>query len=252
MKQLRSLGEVAEASRADPQCMWAAQGLTTGGAAWANGRAVAVGCPALSGRDRLVVRGPARDAASLVRAVIDSLGPSFVAIGDPQLMGALLARIGWLEHATYFRWMDSVSRPQHQPVHKVRWLARKEWQSADRVLSMALPDSFARPGLPGVGRWAGITDSTGKLTSIAADAWSAPGIGFLASVAVIPEARGAGQGRDVCAFVLDALLAAHGRVAVMAGDLDSDATSMYIKLGLSYRRQQMLRVKVGHNGARGG
>ncbi len=94
--------------------------------------------------------------------------------------------------------------------------------------------------MPGVSRWAGITDHAGSLTSIAADAWSAPGLGFVAGLAVVPAARRTGQGRDVCCFVLDALLAAHGRVAMMVRDWNEAAIAIYAELGLTYRHQQVL------------
>jgi ribosomal protein S18 acetylase RimI-like enzyme len=243
MQQLRSLGEVAEASAADPQCLWAAQGLLSGGAAWATDGAVVVGCPSLSGRDRLIVRGSVGPAASLVRVAVDALGPGYTLIGDPPLMAGLLARISWLEPGGFFGWMDGIRRPQHQAVHKARWLSRREWRSADRVLSVAYPDSFARPGVPGVSRWAGICDDRGLLTSTAADAWSSPGLGFIAGLAVVPPARRTGQGRDVCAFVVDSLIASHGRVAMMVRDSSEATIAMYVDLGLTYRQQQVLRIK---------
>lgn len=224
--------------------MWAAQGLAVGGAAWASGGGVAIGCPGLSGLNRLILHGSADDAVRLAGAAVEALGPSFMLSGDPDLMTALLARHNWLEHGSYFGWMDGVSRPRHCGSHSPRWLARSEWQSADRVLRVALPASFARPGLPAVGRWAGITDDGGYLTSTAADAWSAPGIGFLASLAVVPEARRSGQGLDLGAFVLSALYTRHGRVALMVRDWDTAAIGLYSRLGLSYRRQQVLRVRL--------
>lgn|SRR5215469_258021 len=248
IQQLRSRGEVAEASGADPQCMWAAQGLLAGGAAWAAGGAVLVACPALCGRDRLIVRGPATAAASLVRAVVDAIGPGYVLIGDPPLMTALLARVTWLEPRGFFGWMDCTRRPSCRPVHQARWLARQEWGAADQVLSVAYPKSFARPGVAGVNRWAGITNLAGSLTSIAADAWSSPGLGFLAGLAVVPEARRTGQGRDVSAFVLKSLLAMHGRVAMMVQNSDEQAIARYSELGLTYRNQQVLGVRSGSRG----
>lgn len=242
-QQLRTRGEVAEASGADPQCMWAAQGLLSGGGAWAKAGAIVVGCPALSGRDRLIVHGSAAPAADLVHVAIEALGPGYAVIGDPPLMKSLLSRITWLEPRGYFGWMDGISRPRHDPVHQARWLSRQEWGAADTVLSLAYPDSFARPGGPGVSRWAGIRDAAGSLTSIAADAWSTPGLGFVAGLAVVPAARRTGQGRDVCAFVLESLLAAHGRVAMMVRDWNEAAISIYAGLGLTYRHQQVLGVR---------
>jgi ribosomal protein S18 acetylase RimI-like enzyme len=229
--------------------MWAAQGLLAGGAAWALGGAVVVACPALCGRDRLIVRGTADAAANLVSAVRDAIGPSYALIGDPLLMTALLARVTWLEPRGFFGWLDCIRRPMCRPVHEARWLSRQEWSAADELLSVAYPKSFARPGVAGVSRWAGITDLTGSLTSIAADAWSSPGLGFLAGLAVAPGARRSGQGRDVSAFVLSALLAVHGRVAMMVQDSHASAIASYTELGLMYRNQQMLGVRsVGRGG----
>jgi ribosomal protein S18 acetylase RimI-like enzyme len=223
--------------------MWAAQGLLAGGSAWASEGAVVVSCPALGGRDRLIVSGPAGPAASLVRAVLDSLGPSYAVSGDPPLMTALLARIISLEPRGFFGWMDCIRRPLCRPVHDARWLSRQEWQAADQVLTVADPKSFARPGVPGVSRWAGITDRAGALTSIAADAWSAPGLGFVAGLAVVPEARRTGQGRDVGAFVLNSLMAVHGRVAMMVRHSNEAVIGIYAGLGLTYRHQQVLGVR---------
>ena len=249
LQQLRSRGEVAEASGADPQCMWAAQGLLAGGAAWAVGGAVAVACPALCGRDRLIVRGTTEAAVHLVRAVRDAIGPSYALIGDPLLMTALLGRITWLEPRGFFGWMDCIQRPKWRPIHNARWLSRQEWSAADQLLTVAYPRSFARPGIPGVSRWAGITDLAGSLTSIAADAWSSPGLGFLAGLAVVPEARRTGQGRDVSAFVLKSLLGMHGRVAMMVQNSDEAAIARYAEFGLTYRNQQILGIRSGSPGA---
>jgi len=223
--------------------MWAAQRLLAGGFAWASGGAVVVGSPALCGRDRLIVRGPAGPAAWLVRAILDSLGPSYAVIGDPPVMSAILACITALEPRGYFGWLDCIRRPLCRPVHKARWLSRQEWGAADEVLSVAYPKSFARPGVPGVRRWAGITDHSGSLTSIAADAWTAPGLGFVAGLAVVPEARRTGQGRDVSAFVLTSLMAVHGRVAMMVRHSNAAAIVSYAELGLTYRHQQVLGVR---------
>jgi ribosomal protein S18 acetylase RimI-like enzyme len=66
---------------------------------------------------------------------------------------------------------------------------------------------------------------------------------------VLPHARRSGQGRDVCAFVLEALLAAHGRAALMEWDGNAAAVGLYTKLGMSYRQQQMLRVRQAEAGS---
>jgi ribosomal protein S18 acetylase RimI-like enzyme len=243
MQELSNVADVVTASDADPQCTWAAQGLQAGGRAWEHEGAVAVACPQLYGRDRVVVRGAVAAAVRLAREAIDALGPSFLLVGDPPLTAGLLARMRWLEPYTFFGWMDGTRRPRHQRVHLVRWLARREWQAATEVLDVAAPTAYARPWLPGIRRWAGIADAQGRLTCTIADAWSVPGLGFMAGLAVLPQARGAGQGQDATTFVLEALLAAHGRAALITWDCNSAAARMYAKLGMSCRPQQILRVK---------
>jgi ribosomal protein S18 acetylase RimI-like enzyme len=237
MEQLSTLTDIVAASGADPQCIWAAQGLRNGGGAWAHEGAVAVGGPGLSGRDRIVVRGRVAGAARVVREAVDALGPSFVVAGDPDVMAGVLRQIRWLGPGEHFGWMDATRRLPHRPVHLVRWLARNEWQAADDLLTEAAPASYARPGQPGIRRWAGITDPRGRLTCAAADAWSVPSIGFLAGLAVRPEVRRLGQGQDVSAFVLDALLAAHGRAAMIVPGSNPAAVRMCSRLGFSYRQQ---------------
>lgn len=242
MQQLNTLPDVVAASGADPQCIWAAQGLQAGGYAWEHGGGVAVGCPGLSGRDRLVVRGPARAASVLVREAIAVLGPGYAPVGDPELMAALLDEVCWLAPGPCFGWMDGTEPPRHRPAHPVRWLARREWQAADDVLAVVFPRSGAKAKIPEVRRWAGIGAPGARLTCVAADAWSAPGVGFLAAVAVTPDARRSGQGRDACGFLLSALLAAYGRVALMVRPKNDAAVAMYKQLGLAYRPQQLLWV----------
>jgi ribosomal protein S18 acetylase RimI-like enzyme len=243
MQQLTSLADVVAASGADPQCIWAAQGLKDGGRAFEHGGAVAVACPALAGRDRLVLRGPAAGAVRLVRAMLDELGPQYVMVGDPALMAIVLDQLSSLELGHNVGWMDGTQLSAHKPEHTARWLARREWQEAAEVLSVATPRAHTRPGVAGVRRWAGISGRDGRLTCTAADAWSTPGVGFLAGVAVLPEAQQTSQGIDVCAFVLSALLAAHGRVALMVAERDTAKIRLYTRLGMSFRPQLTLWVR---------
>lgn len=243
MQQLSTIADVVAASGGDPQCTWVAQGLQRGGMAWEHAGGVAVGCSMLCGRDRIVVRGSAGAAAALVREAIGALGPSFEVIGDPPVTAGVLERIDWLQHGHYFAWMDGTRRPRHRPAHPARWLARREWQAADELIRAASPVSYARPWQPGVRRWAGISDASGGLTCTVADAWSVPGLGFIAGLAVLPQARRAGHGRDVCVFMLEALLGAHGRAALMVWDWNAAAVGLYTQLGMTYRQQQVLRVR---------
>ena len=72
--------------------------------------------------------------------------------------------------------------------------------------------------------------------SIAADAWSAPEVGFLAGVATHPVARGQGLSRQVCGFVTAELVKRHGRVGLMVDGDNAAAINLYERLGYTYRR----------------
>ncbi|WP_308250289.1 GNAT family N-acetyltransferase [Sphaerisporangium fuscum] len=76
----------------------------------------------------------------------------------------------------------------------------------------------------------------GTIASVAADAWSAPGAGFLAGVATAAAHRGSGHAATVCRFVVNALLAEHGRVALMVDSWNHAAIGVYERLGMRRRR----------------
>ena len=86
-----------------------------------------------------------------------------------------------------------------------------------------------------VRRWAAATGDGGELLSVAADAWSAPEVGFLAGVATRRVARGKGLSRQVCAFVTTELIEQHGRAALMVDADNPAAISVYHRLGYTYR-----------------
>ncbi|NUP34496.1 MAG: GNAT family N-acetyltransferase, partial [Streptomycetaceae bacterium] len=65
---------------------------------------------------------------------------------------------------------------------------------------------------------------------------SAPAMGFLSGVAVDRTARGAGLGRRVCGFLVDAILAERGRVGLMVDDWNAPAERLNRKLGFTDRR----------------
>jgi hypothetical protein len=215
MEELASLADLAEACDNDPHCMWAGQGLSAGGRIWVHGSAVAVACPALSGQDRLVIQDPHDAAIELVRGVIPMLAGSYILVGDADLITMVTAAVAGLAPRNQFGWMETAIMPFNARSHRVRWLCAEEWPEVADLLGEAFPDSYARPAVPGVNRWAGIRDGSGSLTATAADAWSTPTVGFLAGVAVSEPARGAGRGRDVCHFVLADLLAVYDRASLM-------------------------------------
>ncbi|GAB1818475.1 hypothetical protein HerbRD11066_16390 [Herbidospora sp. RD11066] len=124
----------------------------------------------------------------------------------------------------------------------VRWLEAGAEAEVARVLAVANPDAYARPGMPGVTRWAGIRDTTGHLVAVGADAWSAPTVGFVGGVATLPQARGSGLAGTICRFLTATLLERHGRVSLMVDDVNAAALAVYRRLGYARRLVAATRV----------
>ena len=70
------------------------------------------------------------------------------------------------------------------------------------LLAASSSRASARPGQPGVRRWVGVRDESGRLLACAADTSSASGVGHLSSIAVAPHARGQGLGKAVTAALV--------------------------------------------------
>lgn len=229
MREILSPAELRAVSDGDSKVLWAAQGLKPGNRAWYAGDAVAVVAPALSRHDRIVVRGPVDDVAPLVESVLGIVGPAYRPFGDETLIRALVERIPELSLRATFGWMEI----DESPVETVtaRWFA--DDTGVAELLEEASPTSYAWPGDAGISRWAGIEDS-GQLLSVAADAWSAPEVGFIAGVATRPAARGRGLSRQVCAFVTAELVKRHGQAALMVDGSNDTAIGLYRKLGYRY------------------
>jgi ribosomal protein S18 acetylase RimI-like enzyme len=199
--------------------------------AWYSGNAVAVAAPDLSKRDRLSVRGPVDELAPLVQQVFAEVGTSFRPFGDEQLIRELAERVPGMTFSAAFGWMDTAELPSQT--------ATAVWLEGDEgvvdLLTEASPESYAWPGRTGVLRWAAATSDAGELLSIAAEAWSAPEVGFLAGVATRQAARGRGLSQQVCGFVTTELVKRHGTCALMVDAGNAAAIAVYKKLGYTYR-----------------
>lgn len=240
LRELHDIADVGSAAGGDALVLWAAGDLAHGTRAFSAGKATAVAAPRLSGRDRLAVTGPADDAAALIRAVLPQIGPTFRPIGDEALIRHLVTRVPELELVDAFGWMQTETATGI--CGTASWLTASDCADITALLDESFPDSYARPGRPGTRRWAGARDESGALLACAADAWSAPSVGFLAGVATAELARGRGIGKAVCSLVLDSLVDRHGMAALIVDSWNAAAVRLYHSLGLSSRPVAAARV----------
>ncbi|RAJ46958.1 hypothetical protein K353_00159 [Kitasatospora sp. SolWspMP-SS2h] len=245
MLELTTEERLRTATGDDSVLVWASQGLTGGARAWtsASGRAVAVAAPALSGRDRIAVRGPVAELLPLLDEVMALVGPGYRPFGDAELLAELCARHGGLESSGRFGWMqrDGTGTPPlgtgaSDGGGGAYWLAPDEWDEAAELIDRHFPASYAHPHRPGARAWAGVRDEAGRLTALAADAWPAPTVGLLAGVVSDPvHGRGRGHAAAACRLVLGGILARSPRAALMVDDWNAAAIGLYRRLGLDHR-----------------
>ncbi|GLW06912.1 hypothetical protein Misp01_20420 [Microtetraspora sp. NBRC 13810] len=238
--EFASAVELAAACGGDDLLMWGAQDLRGRARAWWLGEAVAVACPGLYLRDRLVVSGPVADAERLVKHGLAECGPSFGVYGDAGLVAGLSELCGG--RVTAFSWMSAAAapRPAGPGPGVPAWLEERAGGEVAALLAAHHPASYAVPGGVGVRRWAGVR-LDGELAAVAADAWSTSGVGFLAGVATAAAWRGRGLAERVCRFVTRELVAGHGRAALMVDDDNVAAIGVYVRLGFGRRAVAVVR-----------
>ncbi|MFE2106295.1 GNAT family N-acetyltransferase [Kitasatospora sp. NPDC059463] len=223
----------------DALCLWAAQGLDGRSRAWSSddGRAVVVAGADLLARARAVVWGAPDAAVPLLRQVMAGAGWACRPLGDRSLIEVVVREIPGLTASGPFGWMDRHGPPDDGLPDDggAGWLPAGALGEVGRLVRTSFPDSYAKPGVPGVERWAGVRDSAGRLAAVGAFAWCAPTVGFLSGVAVHPAARRRGFGRQVGGFLVAEALKAHGTVALMVDDWNDAARGLYEGLGLRYR-----------------
>lgn len=243
---LTSLDELATACSGELLALWAAQDFGRDVRAWAIDGAVAVASSQLSNRDRLVVSGAPDAAAHLVRAVLPLVDDSFRPLASPQVISSLAAKIPEITPVGEFAMMQTRTPLRLAPKAPVRaeWLEPATWPKVTSLLSVALPRSLAQPGVPGVRRWAGVRVD-GELLASAADAWSAPGVGFVSGVATHPRARGRGYGAAVCRFLFEDLLHTHGALALFVNSDNEPAIRLYRAFGMELSAVAVARIERG-------
>lgn len=258
MRELRTASDLASACADDDVCVWAAQGFTGRAQAWAIGGdgsgpadAVAVASPVLARRDRLALWGEPDAVIQLAAQALALTGPSFRPLARGGLIPALCGRLPRVEPAATFGWMSAapaglklagIPAGPDDSYGAPRWLAETELASVTGFLTRESPGSYAWPGQPGVGRWAGIDGPDGALAAVAAQAWCAPAVGHLAGVAVRARSRGVRLAARVCGFVAADLATRCGRVTLMVDAGNTPAIRTYQRLGLRYSAIQAARV----------
>jgi len=244
-REVTSADELRRCSDGDSVVLWAAQGMAPGVRAWRRGDAVAVAAPFVACRNRLAVRGPADQVAALVTEVLGIVGPTYRLFGDDSLVTAVAERVPDLSHYGSWGWMELNGPPRQASADHagqspdgrgdVRWLGRSWEGPVAELLDVAYPGSWVRPGMSAVRRWAGAFTADGDLAAVCADAWAAPEVGYVGGVAAHPRWRGRGYARAVLRFAVDALLAEHGRVALMVDSENSAAVTLYERCGFRWR-----------------
>lgn len=274
VRDVDSLAELAALSGDDPICVWAAGGGRTR-RIWAVDGAVGVLATALSGRDRLAVSGRPEAVADLVDRAFAEYHRAVRVLGDAELIAALGAARPDLVVSETFGWMQvdaaSLRRPgrtpptdphrspaeahppppateAYPPAGEAHWLPASAEPEVAELLAEHFPASYAQPGGSGVRRWAGIRDADHRLLAVAAEAWSAPGLGFMAGVATAAHVRRRGYARIVCGTVLARLCAEYGRAALIVDEWNGAAVRLYRDLGMSWRPVRSAR----HHTAVGG
>jgi GNAT superfamily N-acetyltransferase len=182
------------------------------------------------GEPELVVTGPAEEAAVLVRAVPAG------SLSLPRDAAPLVADLGLTEVEGWgFRWTGTAP----PLAGDAGWLPDSAHDEVSDLLAAGFPDAALPVGHPDVRRWAGVRRH-GRLVAVAADATIAGGLGFLASIATHPDARGTGAGTAVTAWATAALVREEGACGLwhMAGNVP--AAALYTRLG--YRDDHPMAV----------
>ncbi len=242
MREVLDPEEAAALCAPDTLCRWALRDRPPGVRVFRDvrSRAVAVAAPGLSGRDRIAVRGPVGGpTTALVREVLDAVGAGYRPLGEREVIRHVARGIAGRRAVADFGWMECRAVPEAVAAGAaggaVRWLAPECAARVDALLDAGFPSSSARARHPDDVRWAGWHDAAGALRAVAALAWSAPGVGFVAGVAVDPGWRGRGLGRRVCGFVAAEAVARHGRAALIVDDANTAAVRGYRAVGFGYR-----------------
>lgn len=132
--------------------------------------------------------------APLARRVAAARPPPGRVLVEAESAGALPA--AWRpERSRSWHWM-ATREPPPRPRHHVVELDDEHEVSG--FLDDVYPESFARPGSPGIEGWSGVREQ-GRLAAVGAVVRQDDGTGYLRGIAVRPDAGGRGLGASVSA-----------------------------------------------------
>lgn len=171
----------------------------------------------------VVVLGDPDDAAALVRHHAGRAGPRRFSVPEKaaDLVEGYEREEGWA-----YRWTATAP----EAAAHATWLASEDDDGVRHVLAAGFPDASMPVGHPDVRRWAGLRRD-GTLVAVAADASQVEGLGFLASITTLPEARGTGAGAAVTAWATRELVTQHGCCGLWLYSGNAVAHRLYTRLG---------------------
>ena len=202
LTELGSASEVLVATSHDPYARSSLRRPVVRG--WAGGGAVAwMGTDPDERVRYLTCHGAPREVGALLGELLPLLAPRqrlTVPRGTPVHLPAWVAVTGtdW-----DFWWLER--EPPRQPGEDEVVDVIDE-AAVTQLLTESSPTASALPGDPAVRRWVGV-ERAGRLVACAADTSGATGVGHLSSIAVHPDARGAGLGAAVTAALTRRMLA---------------------------------------------
>lgn len=174
--------------------------------------------------------GPPADLAVLLAAAPDAFDRP-VRLCVPEASYDAVPAAWRFEVRGHWHWMLTTLAPPAQPGEDAVVDVTDRGPAIDALLDRANPDSFARPGMPGVERWLGVPDGD-ALLAVGALYRDPDGTGHLRSVTSDPDHGGRGLGRAVSAALTRAAQTGASGTATLGVYVDNaPALAVYDRLG---------------------
>ncbi|WP_299050698.1 GNAT family N-acetyltransferase [uncultured Nocardioides sp.] len=192
------------------------------------------------------------------RAVADGVRVMTAGVGPAADLDPLLAEVAGTADRPWRLFVDETSAgalpPAWRPAepHSWHWMLTRQAPAAvagedavevvddaaavTAVLDVAMPETHARPGTPGLECWLGVRDADGTLAGVGAVARQPDGTGNLRGIAVLPSYGGQGLGTALSAALTRRALAGASGVATLGVYVDNAAAlRVYTRLGYATR-----------------